>query len=59
MILYVRSFFSPGERRLLETLPEAEAAIVRELMETFDARLEEEPAPLEQATLFDAERIAA
>lgn len=55
----MRAFFSPGERSLLETLPPNEADVVRALMVELDARLVEDPAPLEQGALFDVERLAA
>jgi hypothetical protein len=51
----VRLFFSPAERRVLDSLPSHEAAVIEALHEEFDATLvgEEHAAQIEQPTLFD------
>lgn len=50
----MRVYFSPAERRILNTLPTSEAAVIEALHEIFDARLVGEDMPMvEQPTLFD------
>lgn len=59
----MRTFRSPGERKLLDRLPWNEARLVTEMMDTFDAHLvaELEPtrAPKENESMQDVLRFSS